>query len=341
MVFLLFPTHMFYLVLNPFLRFFYTFLQFPPRKYSLENATVKVEIMDDGRIRVREVIGFVLNGMFSEVYVWHPFRSTEQGDPSLPLAKIRLHKCSYGVPKTRKGYNKLEFSCNFPRKVYDNKKVRMEIEYDVIKGLKIYTDVAELHQKLWGEEWEVWLPKLSVSVKLPEDSKILKYYFHPAKVENVRITKSMMEFEAREIPPNCFFETRILLTPKDSFLENSVYMGGKIMEKVKSIEDSYFLRMNVKKFSFFIALLLTISSFFILGGIYYLYGKEEKIPSGIFEREPPYPVKPYVVDLIVNKDVIDVSYDGFFATFLDLIRVGAFSIKLKSCLLYTSPSPRD
>ncbi|MCD6403318.1 MAG: DUF2207 domain-containing protein [Candidatus Aenigmarchaeota archaeon] len=308
----------------PIDKYFDFFLYAFPKGYSIKVANITSRVLNNGLVEITEEVTFILNGRYGEVYLSKPMSMSNYvvGNKPQIYGKPEI-SCSYGEPKLYKGYP-TEFACSFERKEYNGKEVTLKVKYYVAKGLNVYEDVAELHQKLWGEEWEVWLPKLYAKLILP--APIESYYVHP-KANKVRVANDTIFLEVENIPPHNYLEVRLLFSPKESLKEYANVFMAPMKSSIYRVEENYEQKTVVKTIIFFIAFMLSISSPLILLWIYYRYGKEASIPPILFEREPPYPTKPYVVDFFVGGDVNDVSLNGFLATFMDLVRMKFFSLK--------------
>src|SRR3990172_2293155 len=143
------------------------------RDYRLEAATADVVVRPDGTVQVTESISYFFSGTYREVYrqVFPPPGGSIQNIKITCLDK----PCGQRVDRISGGY---ELVGVLPQPTPE--RITFVVSYDYHGGLKVYSDVSELHYKLWGEEWETPLEKMTAVIHLPSGkASDVRYWLHP------------------------------------------------------------------------------------------------------------------------------------------------------------------
>jgi uncharacterized membrane protein len=107
--------------------------------------------------------------------------------------------------------------------------VDVYIEYDFVNVVKIYNDVAGLQFKLWGEDWDVDVGKLTANIHLKSEDGV-KYWLNPPYfVAGSSWQNSTLQVISTSISSGNWFEVRMAI-PKDQFQTNPPYAQQVDME---------------------------------------------------------------------------------------------------------------
>jgi len=279
------------------------------RDYWLESADIKAEVYENGIFHVEEKILYSFDGDFTEVYrqIFPP----EDGSITNMSGMCQDNLCTFEVRKIPKGY---ELAGVLAKPT--PKHITFIVSYDYLNSVKTYTDVSELHYKIWGDEWEKPV-RLNAEITLPSDN--ITYYLHPEKYATNHYTEKNKVYIKADIPSNRYFEIRAVI-PK---LENAVFSKNFNItagDEIKKIERIYKIQNIMTIILSIILLIIFIGAIIFPVIIYLIHGREPKIPYyGLYERELPTRDKPSVVNLVMKGRFVSPTIDGFTATILDLV----------------------
>ena len=293
------------------------------RSYSIDHAFIDLDVGSDGLLHVDERFDYSFDGKFNGVYRDIPLKSGESieniqvsADGAYPVL----------VESDDNGYKHLKiylYSDAAHTKGIRDCDVSVYISYDMKKVITLFNDVGGLQYKLWGEEWDVGVGEVLVTVKLPGKTGN-EYFLNPQEYNYTSELKGdTVTAETTSIPKGEFYEL-VVLMPLDDFNDATyakhVDKNGKDMI-MKNLEDSVNGR-NFWNTSYLVLALLSILS--PIGAIftYLRYGREPEVNyDGIYERELPTNDPPEVINaLIENKhDIGTPNMKGFEATIMNLI----------------------
>ena len=293
------------------------------RSYSIDHAFIDLDVGSDGLLHVDERFDYSYDGKFNGVYRDIPLKSGESieniqvsADGAYPVL----------VESDDNGYKHLKiylYSDAAHTKGIRDCDVSVYISYDMKKVITLFNDVGGLQYKLWGEEWDVGVGEVLVTVKLPGKTGN-EYFLNPQEYNYTSELKGdTVTAETTSIPKGEFYEL-VVLMPLDDFNDATyakhVDKNGKDMI-MKNLEDSVNGR-NFWNTSYLVLALLSILS--PIGAIftYLRYGREPEVNyDGIYERELPTNDPPEVINaLIENKhDIGTPNMKGFEATIMNLI----------------------
>lgn len=294
--------------------------------YSIPYANIDLYIMEDGKLHIKEKLHYSFSGTYHGVYRDIPLKSGER----IENIKISTYGAYSSYTVTNDGDNKhlkIYLYSDSQKKIpITDKDVDVFIEYDFINVIKIYNDIAELHYKLWGEDWDVDVGQVNSKIHL-KSSKEIKYWLNPPNfVENVNWQNNTFLIETKEVPSGKYFEIRMAI-PKDQFLVNPPFAekininGLPEIEKIqRDYENSLAFKANIYSI---IALIMLLSSIIPLI-IYFIFGREPKIDyQAEYEHDLPTDDPPAVINAICDtkfgKEIGKPDLDGFRATIMDLI----------------------
>ena len=194
-------------------------------------------------------------------------------------------------------------------------------EYDFVGLINIYNDIAELHYKLWGEEWDEGTEKLNAHIQF-NSSEGIEYWINPYYLSsNESWNGSELNIYTGELSAGEFLEFRALI-PLSQFNENPTYayiIDSNGREEIYKIQQDYENSMRyLESFSYLYPIVMFLS-LFIPVVTYLRYGKEPKIDyDAPYEHEPPTNDHPLFVDAMfgTRESVGVISDNGIQATIL-------------------------
>ncbi|RMF90414.1 MAG: DUF2207 domain-containing protein [Methanobacteriota archaeon] len=294
------------------------------RDYSLKGAAADVTVRSDGVVHVSESITYSFDGTYREVFrrVYPP--------PGGSIENIEIgcrpEPCQGRVDTVSGGY---ELVGVLPQPTPSE--ITFTVSYDYYRGLKVYDDVSELHYKLWGDDWEKPLDRLTAAVHLPPMAAgKTRYWFHPsAYIQAQAIEGSTITTEAGTIPSNSWYEVRAVFPRLENPDSSKVrVINGAGLPEIERIEDAYAAKQgrakNIYLVVWFLAAVIVAVPFYI----YHRYGREPEINyHALYEREPPSKSKPAAVNAIMRGSIGKPDLNAFFATIMDLVHRGFISLK--------------
>ena len=305
--------------------------------YSIPYANIDLYILEDGKLHVKEKLHYSFSGTYHGVYRDIPLKSGEK------IENIKIY--TYGAYSS---YNVTNDGDNNHLKIYlysdsqkktpiKDKDVDVFIEYDFINVIKIYNDIAELHYKLWGEDWDVDVGHVNSNIHLKSNDGV-KYWLNPPYfVQNTKWRGSILHVKSDDISSGRWFEVRMLI-PKDQFLHNAPFaqkVDTNGIEEIEKIQSDYENELNFKTTIYSILAILMLLSIFIPVIIYFRSGREPKIRyNDRYERDLPTDDPPAVINAICGSggsiEVGEPDMNGFIATIMDLINRKYINLKIIS-----------
>lgn len=286
------------------------------RDYTLESGTANITVQSNGLVHVEESITYTFVGTYNEVFrrVYSP--------PGGYITNIQGYcegkPCDFQIATMPDG---IELIGKLPKPTPE--KITFVVSYDYYKGLKVYDDVSELHYKMWGEEWEKPLNRLTVDVTLPiQDGEDVRYWLHPDTFTKQSILDgNVITISSNTIPSREYYEIRAVFPRIDSPDPNIVSLQkGNGLNKILAIEKTYETKKVVANIIYYFSILLAASVVLFPIFIYLKYGREPNIDYfSLYEREPPTNSKPAVVNAIMMGKIGMPTLDGFVATVMDLV----------------------
>ena len=303
------------------------------REYNIIDAIVNLTINENGLLHVDESYTYSFDGTFNGVYRDIPLKDGE----SIKNLEVYIDG-AYGTYEVieKNGETRLKVYLwadeAHTKKIHDQD-VTVGYSYDMKNVVTLYNDIGSLQYKLWGENWECEVLKLTSNINLPGDNSN-QYYLNP---EYYNLSDSMngdtIHVETKKIPSGEFYELQVLM-PLDDF-SNATYakhvdVDGKeqIMQKQAEYKGGVSFWSNVFSALSALCFIPPLSLVYI----YIKYGREPKLNyDGIYERELPTDDPPAVVNaMIANRDNIGKpDMKGFEATIMDLIDRKVFKIHVE------------
>lgn len=295
------------------------------RSYSITQAFVDLTVGKDGLLHVEEEYDYSFDGAFNGVYRDIPLKSGER------IENIKVDaEGAYPVLKEiddDDGYKHLKiylYSDEAHTQGIKDCNVKIYISYDMTNVVTLFNDIGALQFKLWGEEWDVGVDKLTATVHLPGDSGN-EYFLNPQEYnETSSINNNIITAESNSLPKGEFYELLVLM-PLTDFNDDSTY--AKVVDKdgynmiMKNLEDSVNER-NFWTMAYIILGLLTLISPITAILVYLRYGREHEVAyDGIYERDLPTDDPPEFVNALIEnkKDIGTPNIKGFEASIMNLI----------------------
>jgi uncharacterized membrane protein len=286
------------------------------RDYSLENGTANITVQSNGLVHVEESITYTFIGTYNEVFrrVYSP--------PDGSIKNIQGYcegkTCDFQIAAIPGGF---ELIGKLPKPTPET--ITFVVSYDYYRGLKVYDDVSELHYKMWGDEWEKPLNRLTVDITLPvQDGDTVRYWLHPDTVtKQSTLNGNVITISTNTIPSREYYEIRAVFPRIDSPDPNYVSLQkGDGLDKILAIEKKYETKKAIANIIYYFSILLAAIVVLFPIFIYLKYGREPNIDYfSLYEREPPSNSKPAVVNAIMMGKIGIPTLDGFVATVMDLV----------------------
>jgi len=273
------------------------------RDYGLEIAQIDVFLYENGSMYVQEDIGYWLEGCYSELF--------------------RTHNIHYGYSSDQPYLESVDGSCDPDCRIIDkpnelagnfgticDQNPTLFVDSHILNGVVLGQDVAELHYKIWGEDWEKTLGTLQGSITLPISTDKVDVFFNPYQKVSYTTQDNIIFFEAFDVYN--YIEVRLLL-PLDVFTgEHTRYDPTLTRAKSLKIQQDYERNFN-------------LYFYLMLGYIFLFTGSFITIPlllfyQGIFEREPIKGMKPYIINSLVMGSTGHTDHNAIIATLMDLVR---------------------
>jgi uncharacterized membrane protein len=295
------------------------------RDYTLTGTDVSIYLDSYGRMSVHEEIGYTLKGCYRELFRQVDIaREPDRGNNEPYITSINT-SCSPNAPAEDRGN---EATC-----VYGNicdTNAKLADDFEILRGVVVGADVAELHYKVWGSEWDKSLMSLKGEITLPQGSRTDKMvvYFNPlGVVDDYHFERNVLKFRTGRVDD--YLEVRILM-PKDTFNDTGStraqnnFRHNDALKKagIVKIQEDYASKYAVVQYTVTgLMIILIIAMIVFPVWAYRKYGTEPKTGyNAVFEREPVKGVKPYVVNSICGWRTGDTDANAVTATLLDLIR---------------------
>ena len=304
------------------------------RSYTIDYSFIDLTVQSNGLLHVDERFDYSFDGKFNGVYRDIPLKAGESID------NIEVYADgAYPVLEESDddGYKHLKiylYSDEAHTKGIRDCDVSVFISYDMKNVVTLFNDVGGLQYKLWGEEWDVGVGEVFVTVNLPGSSGN-EYFLNPQEYNYTSELKGdTITAETTYIPKGEFYEMLVLMPLSD--FDNATYAkhvneNGKDMI-MKNLEDSVNSRNFWNTVYIVLALLSVLSP---VGAVvtYLKYGREPKVNyDGIYEWDLPTDDPPEVINALIDnkKDIGTPNIKGFEATIMNLIDKKIIQLNTKS-----------
>ena len=303
------------------------------REYSIIDALVDLTIQENGLLHINESYTYSFKGTYNGVYRDIPLKEGESID-NLNVSIDGAYG-SYEI-MDRNGEKRVKVYLwadeAHTKKIHDQK-VTVTYSYDMSNVVTLFNDIGSLQYKLWGENWDCKVNKLTCNIHLPGE-KDNSYYLNPEYYNlSDSINGNTIHVETKSIPSGEFYELQVLM-PLNDFANASYakHMNEDGKEQIMQKQAQYKGEVNFWGTIFNILSLICFIAPLFLIYIYIKYGREPEVNyEGIYERELPTDDPPAVVNAIINnKDNIGKpNMKGFEAAIMDLIDRKVFKIHME------------
>ncbi|HEX5799194.1 MAG TPA: DUF2207 domain-containing protein, partial [Gaiellaceae bacterium] len=187
------------------------------QSFSLPAADVVVRVQPDGSLVVDENITYAFVGSFSGAFREIPLREGEAidevgvfelGTPYRPGASAELGSSgapgTFGTARTDDG---LRVVWHYQASSEDR---TFRVHYRLLGVAVAYDDVVDVNLKVWGDEWEQRLSRLTATLIAP--GRIERAWGHPVSVRgDVTLDDEQATLRALDVPAGQFVELRALV----------------------------------------------------------------------------------------------------------------------------------
>lgn len=291
------------------------------RSYTIDWGHIDLDVGNNGMLHVNETYYYTFKGTYNGVYRDIPLKEGESieniqiwADGAYPV----LEESDVDGKKHLKIYLYADEEHTQP---ISDTSVTIYISYNMKHVITLFNDVGALQFKLWGEEWDVDIGKLTATINLPGKTGN-SYYLNPQEFNvSSSLTNGKIEATTTSIPKGDFYELLVLMPLSD--FNNATYAkhvnsDGKAMIE-KNLNDSINSREMWNNIYLILGLLSLLSPISAIV-VYLKYGREPKVNyNGIYERELPTDDPPAMVNAMLNNKIGNPDIHGFEATILNLI----------------------
>ena len=303
------------------------------RDYSIVDAFIDLTVNPDGLLHVDESYTYSFDGEFNGVYRDIPLKKGESVDNLNVYVDGAYGSYEMSDVDGKKHIKVYLWSDEAHSKKIHNQNVKITYSYDMKNVVTLFNDIGSLQYKLWGENWDCDVEKLTANIHLPGDKNNI-YYLNPEYFTlSDSINGNTINVESTSIPSGKFYELQVLM-PLNDFTDAPYAKHENINAKEQIMEKQSDYRGSV---AFWGSVFNTLSILCFISPIsliivYLKYGREPKVDYyGIYERELPSNDSPAVVNALLNRSNIGTpDMKGFEATIMDLIDRKVFKIRLES-----------
>ena len=298
--------------------------------YHIEEAFLNLTVQDNGMLHVEETYNYIFIGTFNGITRDIPLKTNESVENLNVTVEGGYAEC---VKSVEDEYMKLKIYLYSDKahtqKIHDTR-VKVHINYNIPNLITVYKDTVSLQYKIWGEEWETDVGKLTTIINLPGSTGNM-YWLNPSQYNlSSSMNGNTITSISTKIPGGEFYELQLLMPTSD--FKNATYAKHSDInakDKIIQIQDNYKNMENLYNTLYLILGVLFIVSPIIPLGIYLKHGREPKINyRGIYEREPPTKDPAAKVNALIQEHASDKpGLKGFEATIMDLINRTVINIE--------------
>ncbi len=301
------------------------------RSYSIPLVIKNINISSDGTTHIQEHVNYVFSGTYNGVYRDIPI-SGEQSVENITVETPGLYNKVTVENQTNNVHIKVYLYKDAQEtQPVSDQKAEIIYNYDFLKGVKVYNDIAEFQYMAWGSEWEVGVDKLQTNIMIPGNNQQTETWINPPFLSSSNSWKTNNLLETTMKPLGSYENVEIrMLMPKSYFDTNATNVDRIQKDAKAQIEQDQKAYVDNINFNQNLTLLLTLLSiivFLIPFGIYFKYGREPKIAyNAKYETDLPTKDSPAFVNAIMQSNMDDMNIDAFQATILDLIDRGYIKV---------------
>ena len=301
--------------------------------YSLTGARIDMEVQDNGLLNVAEEIDYHFdssaNGVYRDIRLKEG-QSVENLQVYVDGAYYRYDIIPQGNTERVKIY--LFRDAAKTKKITSGTDVKVYLQYDMPKVVRVYNDVGEIQFKVWGEEWDEDLDYLYATISFP-DNKKLEYWINPPSSDAQSYWEdNILYISSDGVSSGKYVEARAII-PLSEFSSDAPYaqhINKNAKDEIEKIQkdaenEQGFLNSIGSLMDYLLAIVVAVPL-----AIYYKFGREPKTDyQAIYEHEPPTKDPPAFVNALMesmSKDVGDINEQAFQATIMDLINRGKLGV---------------
>lgn len=291
--------------------------------YSLPSADEHITVQNDGTTVITDKITYSISGTVNGVTRTIPLSGQQT------VTDITVETPGYyNTLEVENKDNQLTLKVWLYKDEAKTQKVSDEdvtviFHYNILKGVKIYNDIAELQYMSWGNAWDEGIGTLTTHITIPETNKDTEYWNNPETyVESCTWTKdNELTTVYHNIPAHTTAEQRILM-PKTYFTEsaNADVIDKDAKTQIEKDQDEYASQQSFKDILSSLPAVLSAILMVLPVGMYLKWGRDPKTDYNLdYESQIPTDDSPVFINAMIPGIIEEVNEDAFTATLLDLI----------------------
>lgn len=303
----------------------------------VDNINIEAEIRTDGSMTVKETILWdieeKLNGVYRDILITNPSNELN-GASGLVIDSVVVDgkEFSYSYSTLQNGvdgkYNINEIEGGKQVKIFtpsSDEYKETVITYTLYDVVVAYNDIAELYWNFIGSGWDHGIDDVSIQIKLPGVSNVLKIFAHGPlhgysslpttdtaiiQVDNLR--------SAEQVDVRLLFDTSLTDTYK---VIHEDKLNNILAEEASLAIEANIKRENAKK-AFYISIAVVVVALIIPFVVYFSVKRKSYKATfkGKYYRELPEDYGPAVMNKVIHGSLGHTSSQDMLATLLDLVR---------------------
>lgn len=276
------------------------------KSYSIPEARVDYYLQENGDVQVTQSITYSLSGSFGELYIQLP---TDLRIESAGGYCEERQSCVFRT-QINEGWRELVLADN-----YQGGKVATVFKYTLKGEVLAQKDTAQFFYKLWGDQWDKPVGKLTASVHMPPGAQYTDYYVHPPMGDyEVADRKSSLSIVSINHPANTYLEANLLF-PKSGLqqLPNAGnYMSAQeIRDGEMKYADSERQKKEMQAYAIWLYIAAALVIPLAFAALYLKFGTEKPLSyQGIYEREPPSDLTPAEAAYLLERQQAPSAWSG-------------------------------
>ncbi len=305
------------------------------RSFSFPELKITAEILPDGSMLVTEERTASFSGTYSGLYQYIDKSADQQIVDIIVKENGQAYEFNpgteYGPAGTYMAIDQgdsMYIDWSFDATDEDR---TFTLEYKITNVVQIHRDVAEFYHVFVGDEWEVGIDNLNISLSLPSGADVedIRAWGHGPLQGNVTIlSEDRVIWEMAQLPPFSSVTGRVTfpvsLVPDGTYRTNKEALLGILNQEQQWADEANSLRAEAK-INWVLAIII-----FVIGIVYSIimwirHGKAyQTVFQEEYHRELPADYTPAELSILWRFNTIDSS--DMTATILDLARRGYLRI---------------
>jgi uncharacterized membrane protein len=299
------------------------------RSYSFLQLDIEAIIQEDGSMDVTEHRTVDFNGTYSGLYQWINKQPGQQITDIVVMEQGQAYEFNSGnefgpagtyLVKDNEDSAYIDWSFD----ATDEQRI-FTLKYKVINAVKLHNDVAELYYQFIGDEWEVGIDNVLVSLILPDGAKVgdIRAWGHGPLNGNVTIkSDQLVTWDIQQLPAKAFLTGRVTfpkeLVSQGKNITNQAALPN-ILEQEQKWADEANQERTQSKVSWILSLMIVIGGFIYSIYMWTRYGKAYKTQfEGDYYRDLPADYTPAEMAVLWRFNIITPA--EITATIMDLAR---------------------